>query len=120
MPSPVITLTTDFGTADHFVGVMKGVILGICPDAHIVDITHEIPPYEIAQGAYLLAQSWQYFPKGTVHVGVVDPGVGTARRPILVEACGHRFIGPDNGLLAMVYTDIPHKAREITNTKYFL
>ncbi len=116
----IITLTTDFGSTDHFAGVMKGVILGICPAAQIVDICHEVPPYEIAQGAFLMAQSWRYFPKGTIHVGVVDPGVGTARRPILVEAGGHYFIGPDNGLLAMIYSDLPHKAREITNEKFSL
>lgn len=117
---PILTLTTDFGTADHFVGVMKGVILGICPAASIVDISHEVKPFEISQGAFLVAQAWRYFPPKTVHVAVVDPGVGTARRPILVEAHGQYFIGPDNGVLAMVYTDAPHKAREITAEKYFL
>ena len=120
MPRPLITLTTDFGTSDHFVGVMKGVILGICPDARIVDISHEVKPFEIAQGAFLLAQAYPYFPAGTIHVAVVDPGVGTARRPLLVEAAGQRFVGPDNGVLAMVYSDIPHKARHITNDAYFL
>ncbi|MBC7927724.1 MAG: SAM-dependent chlorinase/fluorinase [Bryobacteraceae bacterium] len=116
---PVITLTTDFGSADLYVSVMKGVILGICPNAQIVDISHEVPAYDIARGAFLIAQAWRYFPKGTVHVGVVDPGVGTARRPILVELGGQRFVGPDNGLLAMTYSDVDHKARELTNRRYF-
>ena len=116
----IITLTTDFGVTDHFVGVMKGVILGICPDARIVDISHEVAPFEISQGAFLVAQAHQYFPPKTIHVVVIDPGVGTARRPLLVEAAGQYFIGPDNGVLAMVYMDAPHKAREITAEKYFL
>ena len=116
----VITLITDFGLADHYVGVMKGVILGICPAASIVDISHEVQPFEIAQGAFLISQAWRWFPPKTVHLVVVDPGVGTARRPILVEAHGQYFIGPDNGVLAMVYTDFPHKVREITAEKYML
>lgn len=98
---------------------MKGVILGICPDARIVDITHEIPPFEISQGAFLVAEASRWFPRGTVHVIVVDPGVGTSRRPVLIEAGGQYYIGPDNGVLAMVYADVPHKAREITAEKYF-
>src|SRR5262245_15753451 len=108
---PVITLTTDFGMSDHFVGAMKGVILGICTRARIVDITHEVPPFEISQGAFLIAEASRWFPPKTVHVVVVDPGVGTSRRPVLIEANGQYFIGPDNGVLAMVYADIPHKAR---------
>ncbi len=99
---------------------MKGVIAGICPEANVVDISHDVPPFEISQGAFLVAQAWPYFPKGTVHVAVVDPGVGTARRPILVEAHGQKFIGPDNGVLALVYNEVPHKVREITNSKLFL
>jgi S-adenosylmethionine hydrolase len=116
----VITLTTDFGHTEHFVGVMKGVIAGICPEAHVVDITHDVRPFDIAQGAFLLSQAWRWFPEGTIHVAVVDPGVGTARRPIVVEAARHRFVGPDNGVLAMVYAEMPHEAREITAAKYML
>ena len=116
----VITLTTDFGTTDHFAGVMKGVICGIAPAARVVDITHEVPPFEISQGAFLIAEASRHFPPRTIHVVVVDPGVGTARRPILIEARDQFFIGPDNGVLAMVYADAPHKAREIANQKYFL
>ena len=77
MAPRILTLTTDFGLSDHYVGAMKGVILGICPRAHIVDISHEVTPFEIAEGAYLLAQAYACFPKGTVHIAVVDPGVGT-------------------------------------------
>jgi len=116
---PVLTLTTDFGTSDHFVGVLKGVILGICPEAQIVDISHEIRAFEISEGAFVIAQSYPYYAKGTVHVVVVDPGVGTARRPILVEAAGQYFIGPDNGVLSMVYGQEKHRVRSITAAKYF-
>ncbi len=116
---PILTLTTDFGTSDHFAGVLKGVILGICPAARIADITHEIRPFEISEGAFVIAQSYRAFPKGTVHVVVVDPGVGSARRPILVEAAGQYFIGPDNGVLSMVYGKEKHKVRELTAEKYF-
>jgi S-adenosyl-L-methionine hydrolase (adenosine-forming) len=119
MTRPILTLTTDFGLTDHFAGTMKGVILGICPAAQIVDISHGVTPFEIAEGAYLIAQAWRYFPKKTVHVVVVDPGVGTARRPILVEAGGHYFLGPDNGVLSMVYLHEKSKVRHVTNQKYF-
>ncbi len=116
---PIITLTTDFGLSDHYVGAMKGVILGICPRAQIIDITHLVTPYEIAEGAYVIAQACRTFPKKTVHVVVVDPGVGTARRPILMEAAGQFFIAPDNGVLANIYLREPHKIRVITNERYF-
>jgi S-adenosyl-L-methionine hydrolase (adenosine-forming) len=119
MPRPIITLSSDFGTSDHYAGVMKGVILGICPMAEIVDITHEITPFEVTEGAFTIAQMYPYFPKRTIHVVVVDPGVGTSRRPILVEAAGQYFIGPDNGVLAMVYEREKSKVRELTNEKYF-
>jgi S-adenosylmethionine hydrolase len=119
MPQPILTLTTDFGASDHYVGAMKGVILGICPRAQIVDICHEVTPFAIAEGAYVIAQAYECFPKKTVHVVVVDPGVGTARRPILVEAAGQFFIGPDNGVLAMVYSREKHKMRLIANDAYF-
>ena len=104
MPQPILTLTTDFGLADHYVGVMKGVILGICPRARMVDISHEVTPFEMPEGAYLIAQAYRYFPKKTVHVVVVDPGVGTSRRPILMEAAGQYFVAPDNGVLSMIYS----------------
>jgi len=116
----VITLTTDFGTADHFVAAMKGVILGIAPRVRLVDITHEITPYEVNEAAFVLAQAWSWFPKGTIHVAVVDPGVGSERRPILVEAGGHRFLGPDNGIFTAIYDAAPHRVREISNRKLML
>lgn len=117
---PIITLLTDFGLADHFVGVVKGVILGICPEAGIVDITHQVKPFAIAEGGFLLAQSWRYFPKGTIHVAVVDPGVGSSRRAILAEVGGHLFVAPDNGLLSLVFAEEEgHSVREITAHRYF-
>src|ERR1017187_3247169 len=93
--NPVITLMTDFGLRDHYVAAMKGVILSICPEARIIDVTHEVSSYEVAEAAFLLSQTWGYFPKKTVHVVVVDPGVGSMRRPILAEVDGQRFIAPD-------------------------
>lgn len=114
---PVITLTTDFGSADHFAGTMKGVILGIVPRATIVDITHEIAPYDVNEAAFVIAQAWRYFPKGTIHVLVIDPGVGSERRPILCEAGRQFFIAPDNGVLSMIYDASPHKVRVISNEK---
>ncbi|MBZ5578904.1 MAG: SAM-dependent chlorinase/fluorinase [Acidobacteriia bacterium] len=116
---PIVTLTTDFGLSDHYVGVMKGVILSICPQARIVDLSHQVTPFAIAEGAYLIAQAYRHFPKKTVHVVVVDPGVGTARRPILVEAAGQFFVSPDNGVLSMVYSREKHKVRVLTNERYF-
>lgn len=98
----VLTLTTDFGTRDHYVGTMKGVVAGICPRATVVDITHEVPAFDIAEGAFAIAQAFRYFPDGTVHVVVVDPGVGSSRRAIAVRAGPHFFIAPDNGVLSQV------------------
>jgi S-adenosylmethionine hydrolase len=119
MPAPILTLTSDFGLTDHYVAAMKGVILSICPQARIVDISHGIVPFEIAEGAYLIAQAYPWFPKKTVHVVVVDPGVGTSRRPILLEAAGQYFVGPDNGVLSMVYSREKHKVRLISSDRYF-
>jgi S-adenosylmethionine hydrolase len=118
--SKLIALTTDFGTADHFVGVMKGVIAGIAPAARVIDITHEIGPYNILEGAFVIAEAAPYFPKGTIHVVVVDPGVGGARRAILCEANGQFFVAPDNGVLSIMYSRGPHKVRMITNPKLAL
>jgi len=120
MKKPIITLLTDFGSRDHYVAAMKGVIVGICPQARLVDITHETSAYEIAEGAYTLAQAAPCFPKGTVHLVVVDPGVGSSRRPLLAEALGFRFIAPDNGVLTMILNADPkHRVREITAEKFF-
>jgi S-adenosylmethionine hydrolase len=119
MSAPILTLTSDFGLSDHYVAAMKGVILTICPQARIVDISHGVSPYDITEGAYLIAQAYPSFPRQTVHVVVVDPGVGTARRPILLEAAGQYFVGPDNGVLSMVYSREKHKIRLISNDRYF-
>src|SRR6185369_15307472 len=98
----IITLTTDFGWSDPFVGIMKGVILGIAPGAQIVDITHDVTAYDITEAAFVVLSSYRYFPAGTVHVVVVDPGVGTARRPIAARVGGQYFVAPDNGVLSFV------------------
>ena len=100
---PLITLTTDFGLNDHFVGTMKGVILDIVPEAEIVDICHAVQAFDVLDGALAIAQAYSYFPNGTVHLVVVDPGVGTARRPILLSTGRHYFVAPDNGVLSLVY-----------------
>jgi S-adenosyl-L-methionine hydrolase (adenosine-forming) len=118
---PIITLTTDFGLSDHFVGAMKGVILGIQPAAQLIDISHGVQPYDIADGAFTIAQAYRYFPKKTIHVVVVDPGVGSARRPLLAEVAGQYFVAPDNGALSMVFAREPAvRVRHITNERYFL
>lgn len=120
MRRPIISLITDFGSSDHYAGTMKGVILGICPDAQIVDITHEIFNYAIAEAAFTLGQAWAYYPRGTVHLIVVDPGVGSRRRPLLAEAGGHCFIAPDNGVLTIALEAAGEcKVREITASRYF-
>ena len=104
MSTRLVTLLTDFGTADGYVGEVKGTILRLAPGTEIIDITHEIPPGDIAAGAYTLGRAWRAFPEGAVHLAVVDPGVGTARRAIAMTAGGHAFVGPDNGLLGEVMT----------------
>src|SRR3569623_993574 len=120
MKRPIITLLTDFGTSDHYVAAMKGVILGICPQAELIDITHDITPYAIAEGAYTLAQAWRCFPRGTTHLAVVDPGVGTERRAILAEEDGHRFVAPDNGLLSFILAAHPAATvRENSESRFF-
>lgn len=98
----IITLLTDFGTSDTFIGVMKGVIWKIAPDAQIADLTHAIPPQDVRSAAYAIADAASYFPPGTVHVCVVDPGVGTQRRPMAAAIGGQYFVGPDNGLFTLV------------------
>jgi hypothetical protein len=118
---PIITLTTDFGTNDHFVGVMKGVILDIVPEAAIVDICHSVQPFDVLDGALTISQAYSYFPNRTVHIVVVDPGVGTARRPILASSDKYHFIAPDNGVLSLVYArESRLHVRHITSDHYFL
>lgn len=117
----IITLTTDFGTKDEFVGVMKGVIFSISPDAKIVDITHEIPPQDILQGAFFTRASCNYFPKGTVHLVVVDPGVGSDRSILVVKREDACFVAPNNGVLSFLFEDgQPTEIFEAVNSKYFL
>lgn len=103
MARPIITLTTDYGTNDHLVGTLKGVILKICPDVTIVDISHDVTPYDLLDGALAIGSSYSYFPARTIHVVVVDPGVGTERRPLLVTGENQYFVAPDNGVLSLVY-----------------
>jgi S-adenosylmethionine hydrolase len=103
LPRPIITLTTDYGTSDHFAAVMKGVILTINPDVNVIDITHSVLAHDILDGALAIGQAYRYFPPKTIHVVVVDPGVGTERRPILVAGDQHYFVAPDNGVLSSVY-----------------
>ena len=98
---PIVTFTTDFGAGDGYAGAMKGVVLSLAPAAQLVDITHGVPPMDVAAGAVALAQAASLFPPGTIHVAVVDPGVGGARADILIEAGGSLFIGPDNGVLSL-------------------
>jgi S-adenosyl-L-methionine hydrolase (adenosine-forming) len=118
---PIITLLTDFGTEDYFVGAMKGVMLSRCPEAVIVDITHAIAPQDVPAGAFMLNAVYFNFPAGSIHVAVVDPGVGSDRRPILIEAADYLFVGPDNGLFSIVLDRFPAaKVRHLTNTSYFL
>lgn len=109
MPGGIVTLTTDFGLSDHYVGVMKGVILTENPQAQIVDLCHQVEPYDVLGGALTLEAAWPYFPEGTVHVAVVDPGVGGPRRPILALAAGSLFLAPDNGVLELVYRRGAHR-----------
>jgi S-adenosyl-L-methionine hydrolase (adenosine-forming) len=117
----MITLTTDFGLSDHFVGAMKGVIAALAPRTQVVDVTHLVQRFSILDGAFTIAETYTYWPKKTIHVVVVDPGVGTSRRPILVEAAGQYFVGPDNGVFSWIYAREPkHKVRAITNEKLFL
>lgn len=116
----LITLLTDFGLEDHFVGVMKGVIAGIAPKAQVVDITHEVQPFQVGQARFLLGEAWRYFPARTIHVVVVDPGVGSERRALLAEAGGQVFIGPDNGVLSDVLALPKAKVRELSNRKLWL
>ena len=121
MSNPVITLTTDYGTNDHLVGVLKGVILRIAPHATIVDINHHVVPFDVLDGALTIAAAYRYFPARTVHVVVVDPGVGTARRPILVTADPFYFVAPDNGVLSLIYErQSAVSVRHITAQHYFL
>lgn len=116
----VITLLTDFGAADYFVGSVKGVILSLNPGARIVDLSHEIPAQDIEAAAFTLLAAYQSFPKGTVHVAVVDPGVGSMRRGIAVVTAGQYFVGPDNGTFSYIYErESKFSAYELSNEEFF-
>jgi len=117
----IITLLSDFGLKDPYVAEMKAIILSISPDVTIVDISHEISKFDVRMGAFILAQAAQYFPKGTIHIAVVDPGVGTERHPIIVETSRSLYVGPDNGLLMLsaLKEGIRH-IYKIANPKYML
>ena len=120
-PRPIIALMTDFGIGDGDVGVMKGVIAGITPDVHIIDITHHVTPQNVSSGAWILAAGYRYFPKNTVFVCVVDPGVGSTRGAIALHAGDWYFIGPDNGLFSYIMSEQPiHAAVLLANSSYHL
>jgi S-adenosylmethionine hydrolase len=121
----ILTLTTDFGLKDGFSSVLKGVIWGICPDAKIADITHEISPQNILEGAFALWRAYSFFPPKTVHIAVVDPGVGTQRRPLAAQMGEQFFVGPDNGIFTPIYEDakrsnLPLQIVHLTVQKYWL
>jgi S-adenosylmethionine hydrolase len=107
MSRPIVAVLTDFGVRDHYVAAMKAVILSICPDVTLVDITHEIPPQDVRAGAYELAACYRFFPASTIFLAVVDPGVGSGRHAMVAETSAHRFVAPDNGLLTAVFAETP-------------
>jgi S-adenosyl-L-methionine hydrolase (adenosine-forming) len=116
----IVTLLTDFGTADYFVGAMKGAVLSANPAAQVVDLTHEVPAHDVEAGAFTLAAACETFPAGTIHVAVVDPGVGSERRAIIVEGGGQLFVGPDNGIFGLVYERLgAFRVHHIINQSYF-
>ena len=121
MKKPIITLLTDFGSKDHYVASMKGVILNINPQCTLVDITHEVKPHDIEEGAFILANTYSHFPKGTIHLSIVDPGVGGTRKPILLVTPKYDFVGPDNGLFTLVaQREKVNQVVVLTKKKYFL
>ncbi len=120
MHAPIVTLTTDFGLRDAFVGIMKGVILGICPAARLVDLSHDVSPRDVLEAALVLESSARFFPGGTVHLAVVDPGVGSRRRGLAISAAGQRFVGPDNGLFTAALGEPGWMAVSLENPEYRL
>jgi S-adenosyl-L-methionine hydrolase (adenosine-forming) len=116
----IITLTSDFGETDHYIACMKGVILQHAPDTTIIDVTHNIQPHDVVHGAFVLRQVFEYFPVGTIHVAVVDPGVGTSRRLIAAKYDGRIFLTPDNGLVSLIHRDFEiEELRSIENKRLF-
>lgn len=121
MARPTVALLTDFGTRDHYAGTLKGVVLGVCADATVVDISHDIPAHDVLAGALELAACYRYFPHGTVFLVVVDPGVGSTRRGIAADVGDYKFVAPDNGVLSAVFRESPpKKVVELTERKYWL
>ena len=121
MARPTVALLTDFGTRDHYAGTLKGVMLGICPDATLIDIGHDVPPHDVLAGALELAACYRYFPHGTIFLVVVDPGVGSSRRGIAADVGDYKFVAPDNGVLSAVFRESPpKKVVELTERKYAL
>jgi S-adenosylmethionine hydrolase len=119
MARPVVAFLSDFGTRDHYVGAMKGVVLGVCPDATLVDIGHDLPAHDVLAGALELAACYRCFPHGTIFLVVVDPGVGSSRRGIAADCGDYRFVAPDNGVLTAVFHETPpKKVVELTERKY--
>ncbi len=118
-PAPIVTLLTDFGNADYFVAAVKGVILSLNPAANLVDISHDIAPHDIETAAFTLLTASPTFPPGTIHLAVVDPGVGSSRRPILVEANDHFFVGPDNGIFSYVCERSAARITHLDKPRYF-
>ncbi len=117
---PIITLLTDFGTKDPYVAAMKGVILSRQPDVTLVDLTHEVPPQDIVAGAFILAEARPFFPAGTIHLAVVDPGVGTERRALAAQALGCFWVGPDNGLFHLIFQETDNlDIVSLENPRYF-
>lgn len=120
MKIPIITLTSDFGLKDPYVAEMKAAIMSICPEARIIDVSHEVEKFNVRMGAFVLASAAPYFPKNTIHVAVVDPEVGTKRRPILVETNHEIFVGPDNGILMLAAQQRIKHVYNITSSRYML
>lgn len=116
----LVTLTTDFGDSQGCVGIMKGVMVCVNSNIRFIDIAHNIPSHDVLHAAFVLKTAYRYFPHGTVHLGVVDPGVGGSRRAIAVRTCKYYFVGPDNGLFTYIYGENEFDAREITEAKYTL
>lgn len=118
--SSVITLTTDFGVQDHYVGVLKAMLISIAPEARLIDISHQIPPQDIMAGAWVVRNTAMLYPPDSVHLVVVDPGVGTARKPVALRINDQFFVGPDNGIFSLIADSHSYQAVELTNTEYWL
>jgi S-adenosylmethionine hydrolase len=116
---PIVALLTDFGTRDHYAGTMKGVIAGLCPEASLIDITHDIPPHDVLGAALELSAAYKFFPAGTIFLVVVDPGVGSSRHGLVAEAAEFKFVAPDNGVLSLVFQEArPRRVVELTERRY--